>query len=86
MPFFLGHMWHTSRTGRLNSALKKLLSDKSEKLVDIIGRQGILKNVNNLYIASIFILSAKFRLFVTRPLEMKDEVVSPGLHHMFSLT
>ena len=35
---------------QINSALKKLINDKSEKLVDIIGRTGLLKNVNNLYI------------------------------------
>ena len=35
---------------QINSALNKMVNNKNQKMVDIIGRNGILKNVNNLYI------------------------------------
>ena len=41
---------------QINSALNKMVNNKNQKMVDIIGRNGILKNVNNLYIFNNFIL------------------------------
>ena len=67
---------------QINSALKKLLSDKSEKLVDIIGRQGILKNVNNLYIftPSELDIEAKISNYhIKNPINIRPEKIEINL-------
>ena len=67
---------------QINSALNTLINDKNEKLVDLIGRNGHMKNVNDLYIFNPEELNEEIKLtqFKTRhPINVRPEKIIVNL-------